>query len=106
MSDGNDVLHMEDPAHVEAIIADAKEEITLVNAIDKDDVIAQQIVDEDANNTDIDDKTSQSSSGQLAGSGLQPHDEEVVLSFWANIWWWFFSLFESILDSKQWKAFR
>ena len=106
LSDMNDVLPIDDPAHIEAIIADAKEEITLVNAIDKDGVVAQQNVDEDANNSDIDDKTPQSVFGQAVESDVQTPDEEVVPSFWENILCWFFRLFESMLESKQWKMFR
>jgi hypothetical protein len=106
LSDMNDVLPIDDPAHIEAIIADAKEENTLVNAIDKDGVVAQQNVDEDTNNSDIDDKTPQSVFGQAVQSDAQTPDEEVVPSFWENILCWFFRLFESMLESTQWKTFR
>ena len=106
LSEGNGVLQTVNPADVEAVIAKVKEEDAPVNAVEKDGAIAQENVDQDANNTNTDDRTLQSSSEELAGSGVEPQNEDAAPSFWANILWWILRLFESILESNQWKLFR
>jgi len=106
LSAGNDVLQTVNPADIEAVIAKVEDDDAPVNAGENDGAIAQQNVDQDPNSPNTDDTALQSSSGELAGSDVEPQNEDVAPSFWANILWWILRLFESILESNQWKLFR